>query len=167
MANEVNINTNDNLKTQGQFTIEYQNNGYGGMVPVINGEKAPMLTFGYVTESDKAACIELITKAALATNGNIMEMCSYIMNAIQTAAADIKADEAVDVDGAEMLISYEDKAIYLGTEKIADLEDVEGTFGNLSDEAIKLLLIERARNVIMARRVEEYEDDDYEEGYDW
>ena len=162
---EVNINTNNNLKTQGQFTIEYQNNGYGGMVPVINGEKAPMLTFGYVTESDKEACIELITKAALATNGNIMEMCSYIMNAIQTAAADIKPDEAVDIDGVEMLISYEDKAIYLGTEKIADLEDIESDLGN---EATKLLLIERARNVMAARQAEddEYYDDDEEE-YDW
>lgn len=42
-------------KTNGQFTIQYQTSGYGGVIPVIDGVKQPSLMFGYVTEKNSDA----------------------------------------------------------------------------------------------------------------
>ena len=161
-TNTVEINTNTNRKTQGEFAIDFQASGFGGMIPVINGQKEYSLMFGYASESDKQACIALITEAALVTDGDIFAMRSYIMNATAIAAEGIKPDETVDVDGIEMLISYEQKAIYLGTEKIADLEDIESDLGN---EATKIILVERARNVLNEREREAEEEDDFDIWY--
>ena len=158
-TNTVEINTNTNNKTQGEFAIQFQQSGYGGMIPVINGQKEYSLMFGYASESDRDACINLITEAALATDGDIFAMRNYIMNATILSAEGIKPDEAVDVDGVEMLVNYEQKAIYLGTEKIADLEDIESKLGN---EATKIILVERARNIMNEREREAEEEEDFD-----
>lgn len=42
-------------KSIGNFTIEYQKNGYGAIIPVIDGTPQPSLMFGYVSETDLAA----------------------------------------------------------------------------------------------------------------
>ena len=155
-TNTVDINTNTNKKTVGQFAIEFQESGYGGMIPVINGTKAEALMFGYVSESDKQAAIDLITQAALATDGDIYAMRSYMMNAVRLAANGIKANETVTILGIELLINYEQKTIYLDTETIATLEDITS---DMSNEVIKALLIERATNVLN-ERLAAFDDDD-------
>ena len=137
------INTKENIKTQGEFAIEFQQSGYGGMIPVINGNKEYSLMFGYVSESDKQACIDLITKAAIATDGDIMAMRSYIMNATVISAEDIKPNDTAEVMGVEMLINYDERKIYLGTEEFANLDDITS---EMSNEVIKALLVERATN---------------------
>lgn len=141
-------------KTNGQFTVAYQQNGYGGCTPVIDGKPEPSLTFGYVSESDKEACMKLLEKAIQATGGDIWETQRYIMNAVKVSAAEIKADEAIEVNGTEILISYENHKAYLGTEEIANLEDINCA---LPPEATKALLTDRARIALEERERQQRE----------
>ena len=138
-------------KTQGQFTIDYQQNGNGGCIPVIDGNPEPSLMFGYTSEDDKLGALNLIKEALRATNGNITQAKYYMMNAVTVAAHEIKPDEAVDIDGCEILLSYEAQKAYLGTEEVANLEDLDC---NMPDEAVKALLISRA-TVEIKKRLEE------------
>ena len=161
-TNDAFINTNENLKTNGEFTIEFQNN-YGGMIPVINGEPAPNLMFGYVSESDKQACINLIRKAVVATNGDIYKAAEYIRNAVTVAANDIKPDEVVDLRGNEALISYSEKKIYFGTAEIANLDDMGDM--PMENEVIKQLLIAKATIELQNRDIEALEYDPYADEY--
>ena len=136
-------------KTQGQFAIQFAEK-FGAEIPIVNNRPEPMLMFGYEKESDtdRQAAIDLLTQAAQATGGNVMEMRSYIMNAMMTAANDIVADEAVNVGGYELLINYTKKEIYLDTEKLADLSDIEC---KMEKPVIKALLVERANTVLLDR----------------
>ena len=151
-------NTNNNItigtKTLGEFAISYQNCGNRACIPVIDGKPEPMLMFGYVSESDRDGCLKLIKKALRATNGSVMQTMQYMYNAARIAAADIQPDEAVDVDGNEMLISYDAKAIYLRDMEMANLSDVET---ELPREVVKAMLVDRARLALdeMEREFEE------------
>jgi len=131
-------------KSNGEFAVTYQQNGYGGCTPVIDGKPEPSLTFGYVSESDKQACMKLLEEAIKATGGDIWKVQRYIMNAVRVSAAEIKADEAVTVDdyGTEIIISYQAKKAYQGTEEIANLDDITC---ELPNEAIKAMLTDRAK----------------------
>lgn len=156
---------NTGKKSNGNFTIEYQQNGYGGCIPVIDGNPEPSLMFGYASETDKQACMKLIEKAIKATQGDIRAAQVYIMNAVTVAANEITPDEAVEVEGIEFLISYKDKKAYEGTTEIANLDDLNC---ELPDEAIKALLITRIQLELENRKAEEYNDyDDYDEDYDY
>lgn len=154
--------------TQGQFVIDYQNNGNGGCIPVIDGKPEPSLMFGYASESDKKACMKLLEDALRATNGDIYQTKMYIMNAVTTAAKEIKPDEAVEVEGTEILLSYGSQKAYLGTEEVANLEDIKC---ELPEEAVKALLTSRA-TVEIQKRIEErieWENamDNYDDGEDF
>ena len=116
MSNEINTGK----KSNGEFTISYQQNGNGGCIPIIDGKPEPALMFGYVSESDKEGAMKVIEEAIRATNGNVFEALQYIMNAVSVAANEIAPDEAVEIDGAEYLISYADRKAYAGTEEIAN-----------------------------------------------
>ena len=159
------INTNENIKSNGEFSIEFQKNGNGGMIPIINGKPEPILMFGYVSESDKNACIRLIREAVISTNGDVYRAAEYIRNAVTIAANDIHPDEVVEVEGNEMLISYAEKRIYFGTKEIANLEDIGDT--PMNNEVIKHLL--KAKATIELQRLEEQLDDFYddEDDEDW
>ena len=159
MPTDAIINTNENLKTEGQFAIDFQQNN-GGMIPVINGKPEPILMFGYVSESDKQACIRLIREAVVATNGDVYKAADYIRNAVTIAANDIKPDEVVDVDGNEMLISYAARAIYLDTVEIANLDDMGDT--PMDNEVIKALLKAKATIELqnLAYELDDFDDDE-------
>ena len=154
-------------KTQGQFAIQFAER-FGAEIPTINNRPEPMLMFGYDkdSETDRQAAIDLLTQAAQATGGNVMEMRSYIMNAMMTAANDIVADEAVDVGGIELLINYDKKEIYLDTEKLADLSDIDA---NMEPQVIKALLVERANTALIEMYYPYTNDDEeeYGEEFDW
>ena len=154
-----NVNIATETKTTGEFSIDFQRNGYGGVIPVINGTPEPSLMFGYVSESDRDACVKLITDAVRATNGDVGKARLYIMNATQIAAADIVPEETVMVGGYELLINYTKREIYLDTVKLADIEDLE-TY--TQDHAIiKALLVERANTALRDMYYPDpYDDDD-------
>lgn len=166
MANSNIISTGK--ATQGQFVVSYQEKGYGAAVPVINGVEEPRLMFGYVSESDRQGCLNLISKALKATEGDVGAAMLYMYEAALVTSKEIKADEAVEVDGAEVIISYAAKKAYLHAEEVANLEDITV---ELPDEAVKAMLIDRVR-LYLERKAEEdcacdydYEDD-YCEDYD-
>ena len=168
-ANENAINTG--AMTNGEFTVSYQTNGNGGCIPVIDGTPCNALMFGYTSETDRKGGLKLIEQAIRATKGNVYEAKRYIMNAMMVAANDIKPDEAIDVDGVEILVVYTEGKAYIGTEEIANLDDLECSLPN---EAVRELLKARAKNVIEERRqAESYQcndepwDDDEDEEYEW
>lgn len=154
-------------QTNGQFTITYQQNGYGGCIPVIDGKPEQSLMFGYVTESDKRGCMKLIEEAIVATQGNIWKAKEYIMNAVVMAANEVKPTDTAEADGVEILIDYENRKAYETTTEIANLDDIKC---DLPEEAIKALLVERAKNAIKERREAEertYVDLDYDDEDDY
>lgn len=151
-------------QTCGEFTITYQNNGCGGVIPVIDGVPQPSLTFGYVNENDRQACMALLEQAVRATGGNVPEIQRYLMNAITTAARGIHPDSVLVVDGIEYLISYAGKTAYRGTTPIADLSDIPC---ELPPDAIRALLIDRIRLAVQTNVGYEFEDDDPDEGEEW
>lgn len=151
-------------KSIGNFTIEYQKNGYGAIIPLIDGTPQPSLMFGYVSEADLAAGMRLIENALRAAGNNIYDVQRYIMQAMQTAAHDIHPDECVDINGVEIIISYAVKTAYLGTNEIANLSDMTC---ELPDEAVKALLVSRAEAAMIQSHDQYLEENDYEEEFDY
>ena len=150
-------------KTVGNFTVEYQKNGYGGCIPVIDGVAQPSLMFGYATESDKEACMRLIEDALRAGGNNVGAIQHYIMQAVSVAANEIKPDEAVMVDGTELILSYSDRKSYFGTREIANLDDISC---ELPDEAIRAMLIDRSAIALreeMHSIEDEYDDEEWDD----
>ena len=113
---------------------------------------------GYVSESDKQACIKVIQKAVKATGGDPYATARYIQNAMLTAASGIRPDEEVEVEGVKMLVSYTDKAIYDGTIQIANMEDLSTVDDK---DAIKAILMERAKNNLPLLMEPDYYEDSY------
>ena len=156
------INIDDGSRTSGQFSITYQESGYGGCIPVINGKPAQELMFGYVSESDKTAALNLIKEALIATKGDTYKAARYMMKAVKIAAKGVKLKEAeaVTVDGVEFLINYETKKIYKDEDELANLDDIPCA---LPPEAIKAMLIDRAK---LAMATKYAANDDYDDDYD-
>lgn len=103
MGINANIST-ENIKrnSQRRFNLAYILKGYGACIPVIDGVKHPELMFGYTSESDAKAALNLIKMALEETNGDITKAKSYITNAMQNAA---KVDD--DDDEEEVIIVVE------------------------------------------------------------
>lgn len=161
MANNGNeINTGK--ATSGEFSVSYQTNGYGAVIPVIDGTPHPELMMGFVSEADRQAGLDLIAGALKATGGNIPQAMAYMYQAAQVAASEIKAEEAVSLeDGPEIIVSYTDRKAYLGTEEIASLQDMTC---ELPREAVKAILVERAKAEIT--RLEQEAEDDISDVWD-
>ena len=145
-------------KTKGEFTVSYQQNGYGGVIPVIDGTPHPELLMAYVSDEDRDAGLDLLKKALEATNGDIFAAMQYMHEAAMTAAKDIRADESMMIDGKEIVIDYDQRAAYYNTEMIANMEDIGC---ELNSEAIRAILMARAKNVL--HEIDEYEDEDCED----
>lgn len=139
-------------KTEGQFTIDYQRNGYGAIIPIIDGVEHPELMMGYVSDADAQAGLKLLEEALKATNGNIPQAMRYMYTAAQVAANDIHPTEVLDVDGYEFTIDYEKRAAYLGAEEITNLDDLPNAV-NYPREVVKDLLLTKVR-----AKIEEYQE---------
>ena len=141
----INANISTGKATEGEFAISYQRDGYGALIPIIDGVPHKELMMGYVSERDAQAGLELLGKALKATNGDIPAAMRYMYTAAQVAAADIKPTETVEIPelDAEFLIDYEKKAIYYYDEEKANLNDLDTT--NWPNEAIRAMLITRAK----------------------
>ena len=182
MANKntenVNVNNNNNTTnnnapaeintgkaTAGQFTVTYQTSGCGACIPVIDGEPCQALMFGYVSESDREGCLNVIREALKATSGDIPAAMNYLYQAALTAANDIKAEEAVRVEdhGVEVIISYTDRKAYLNQEEIAGIDDIQS---ELPREAVKAILLERAKAKLAEIEAEITEDEYYDPEYE-
>ena len=143
--NNINTNISTGKATEGEFAISYQRDGYGALIPIIDGVPHKELMMGYVSERDAQAGIELLGKALKATNGDIPAAMRYMYTAASVAAADIKPTETVEIPelDAEFLIDYEKKVIYYYDDEKANLDDLDTT--NWPNEAIKAMLVTRAK----------------------
>jgi hypothetical protein len=141
----INANISTGKATAGEFAISYQRDGYGALIPIIDGVPHRELMMGYVSERDAQAGLELLGKALKATNGDIPAAMRYMYTAASVAAADIKPTEKVKIPelDAEFLIDYEKKAIYYYDDEKANLDDLDTT--NWPNEAIRAMLITRAK----------------------
>lgn len=146
--NTMNREITTSKRTESQFAVSYQRNGYGACIPTIDGVEHPELMFGYTSEADAQAALNLISEALAATNGDITQAMWYMRNAALTAARDVKADEAVDVDGVDIVIDYAARKAYKNGEEVADLDNITCPLPN---EAIKQILIEKVREMINHR----------------
>jgi len=158
--------------TEGQYAIDYQDNGNGAVIPIIDGVEHPELMMGYATESDKKAGLKVLADALRASGNDVYKAMRYMYNAARVAANNITPNEAVDVDGTEVLLDLENGKAYIGTDEVANIDDLEIE----SREAVRALLMERTRNELQRREAErerEYEeyllmiDDEYDEDEDW
>jgi translation elongation factor EF-Ts len=143
--NTMNREITTSKRTESQFAVSYQRNGYGACIPTIDGVEHPELMFGYTSEADAQAALNLISEALAATNGNIPQAMWYMRNAALTAARDVKADEAVDVDGVDIVIDYQARKAYKNGEEVSNLDNITCPLPN---EAIKQILIEKVREMI-------------------
>ena len=143
--NNINTNISTGKATEGEFAISYQRNGYGALIPIIDGVPHKELMMGYVSERDAQAGIELLGKALKATNGDIPAAMRYMYTAASVVANDIHTTETVEIPelDAEFLIDYEKKAIYYYDDEKANLDDLDTT--NWPNEAIKAMLVTRAK----------------------
>lgn len=149
--------------TNGEFTVTYQANGYGGVIPVIDGVEHPELLMGYVTESDKEAGMKLLEEALKATGCDIPAAMMYMYNAAMTSAKGIKADEAVEIDGIEVIIDYDKRKVYQNGAEIANMDDLTC---DLPREAIKAILSEKCRTALVRAEAAGY-DDEYDKNDDY
>lgn len=152
--------------TEGNYAIQYQDNGNGAVIPIIDGVEHPELMMGYVTESDKKAGLKVLADALRASGNDVYKAMRYMYNAARVAAKGITPTEAVTIEGREVLIDLENGKAYIDTEEIATLSENED-FGN--PEAEKIILIERATNRLREIEAERafieanyYYDDDYD-----
>lgn len=156
--------------TEGQYAIDYQQSGNGAVIPIIDGTPHPELMMGYATESDKKAGLKVLADALRASGNDVQKAMRYMYNAAKVAANNIVPQETAQIEGTEILLNIAQGKAYLGTEELANLDDVEieGIDGR------RALLIERARNELNRREEERrrefeaylmFEDDDDDDEY--
>lgn len=135
-----NINTTSNNKNAVEIKAELTKNGTTIEYIVIDGHKVGIL--GSTGEKDKANAIKAIQTALDASDGNIYEMMAKLSTIATIEEKEIKADEMVNIDGVDVIISYDAKTAYtIDGEEIADCTDLP----NMPDEAIKAVLMARVQ----------------------
>ena len=119
----------------------------------LDGSRGVMCTLSYSDEEQKQAAINFIQEVVNNSNKRGMELVFEVAMANQMAAMQHELGipagckpETVKVNGKDMNILYDKKAIYNSdcTKEIANCREDKIT----EKEAIKLLLIERAKNAI-------------------
>lgn len=130
------ISTNKNaVEIRGELaangtTIEYI---------VINGQKCGIL--GSVSEADKAAALDALNKAYVASHGNIFEMMQKLATIATIEEKGIDPDEVVEICGEEIILSYSKaKAYTMDGEEVANCNNLP----DMPKEAVKAVLVARA-----------------------
>ena len=154
----MNINTTNNTRNAVEIRAELSANGTKIEYIVVNGQKLGVL--GSTSEKDKQNAIRAIQTALDASNGNIYEMMQKLNTIATIEEKEIAADEMVEVNGEEIIISYEQKKAYtIDGEELTNCTDLP----DMPNEAIKAVLIARAEPILAERMVE----DDYDDEYDY
>ena len=135
-----NITTTNTTKNAVEIRTELNKNGTKIEYIVINGQKVGIL--GSVNANDRAKAIKAIQTALDASNGNIYEMVQKLQTIATIEEHEIAADEMIEIDGADVIISYASKAAYLTNgEEIANCRELP----DMPKEAIKAVLEARAK----------------------
>lgn len=110
---------------------------------VIDGVKCGIM--GSLNEADRAAAIDALNKAYVASNGNIYEMMQKLNTIATMEENKIDPDEVVEVCGEEIILSYSKAAAYtMDGEEIVNCDDLPA----MPKEAIKAVLIARVETAL-------------------
>ena len=132
------INTTNNTKNAVELRAELAANGTKIEYIVINGQKCGIL--GSTSEKDKQNAVKAIQTALDSSNGNIYEMMQKLNTIATIEENEITPDEMIEVNGEEIIISYEAKAAYtIDGEEIANCTDLP----DMPEAAIKAVLTAR------------------------
>jgi hypothetical protein len=135
-----NITTTNTTKNAVEIRTELGKNGTKIEYIVINGQKVGIL--GSANANDRAKAIKAIQTALDASNGNIYEMIQKLQTIATIEEHEIDADEMIEIDGADVIISYASKAAYLTNgEELANCAELP----DMPKEAIKAVLEARAK----------------------
>lgn len=141
-----NITATNTAKNAVEIRTELKENGIKVEYIVVNGQKLGVL--GSTGEKDKQAAIKTIRTALDASNGNIYEMMQKLSTIATIEEKEIQPDEMIEIDGEEIIISYESKTAYtIDGEEIADCTDLP----DMPAEAIKAVLVARIEAKIAER----------------
>jgi len=162
MANN-NIITVEYETERGYNTVDaimwYQGNCLVG-APTIDGQVHEELMVGGVNEADVKAGLAAELKMIEMAGGDIWKGMGNLRTAMVTTLHNIKPTEEVEVDGIKTMIDYGAKKIYLlDNTELANLEDIQC---EMPEEAVKALLVERAKTEIATLK-EEYGYEDYDD----
>lgn len=121
-----------------EIMTELKANGTKVEYIVIDGVKCGIM--GSLNEADRAAAIEAINKAYVASNGSIFEMMEKLGTIATMEEKEIEPDEVVEVCGVEVILSYSKaKAYTMDGEELANCEDLSA----LPKEAVNAVLMAR------------------------
>ena len=130
-----NISTTNTNKNAVEIRTELNKNGTKIEYIVINGQKVGIL--GSVNANDRAKAIKVLQTALDASNGDIFEMMSKLQTIANIEEHEIDADEMIEVDGTEVIISYSAKTAYTPEgEEIVNCRELP----DMPNEAIKAVL---------------------------
>lgn len=105
----------------------------------IGGVKCGIL--GSVNKKDREAAIKALNAAYIASNGNVSEMIQKLATIATIEEKEIEPDEVVNVNGVEVMLSYDKKTAYtMDGEEIANCTDLP----DMPKEAVKAVLVARA-----------------------
>jgi len=134
----MNINTTNTNKNAVEIRTELNKNGAKIEYIVINGQKVGIL--GSTNANDRAKAIKTLQTALDASNGDIFEMMDKLQTIATIEEHEIVADEMVEVNGEEVIISYTSKTAYsIDGEELVNCTDLP----DMPNEAIKAVLVAR------------------------
>jgi hypothetical protein len=137
------VNTTETRKNAVEILKELNKDGIAIEYIVVNGQKIGIL--GAANDRDRENAMKAIQTALDSSNGNIYEMMSKLNTIAAIKENDIKPDEMVEINGEEIILSYEAKTAYTTDgEELVDCTDLP----NMPDEAIKAVLIARAETIL-------------------
>ena len=156
-----NITTTNTSKNAVEIRAELANNGTTIEYIVVDGQKLGIL--GSTSEKDKQNAIKAIQTALDSSNGNIYEMMQKLSTIATIEEKEIKPDEMIEINGREIIISYESKAAYnLDGEELVNCADLP----DMPNEAIKAVLTARIE-ALSVEDEDEYEDEEDCWGYEY
>lgn len=132
------INTTNHNKNIVELRSELGANGTKMENVYVDGKK--FCCVGYVNEKDKQACLKAI-QTAVDGSENLYEAMMKLMTIANLGDKEVVPDEQVNVNGYEVLISYEKRAAYdHNGDEICNCRELEC---ELAPEAIKAILTPR------------------------
>ena len=150
------ITPTNNTKNAVEIRAELQENGTTIEYIIIDGQKVGIL--GSTSKKDKQDAIKAIQTALDASDGNIYEMMQKLSTIATIEEKEIEPDEMIEIDGEEIIISYESRAAYTTDgEEIANCTDLP----EMPNEAIKAVLMARIAVLNSERENNNYYGDEY------
>lgn len=126
-----------------EIRSELKANGTKVEYIVIDGVKCGIM--GSMNDADRAAAIDALNKAYVASNGDIMEMMQKLSTIATIEEKAIEPDEVVEVCGVEVILSYSKaKAYTMDGDELANCDDLP----TMQKEAVKAVLMARVETAL-------------------